>query len=535
MTQRDDRQAVAVSPAAIGPGRVTLTRLDGTWGAAAVIVDTVQDVDLVPGRYRLNFHPFSYAEGDALEREVTVTAGTTRLDLNDIAPAQVTPEPRITRFIRPSYQFDREGLDALMMPMNTVRGDFGFAAASRKGRAFDLEWSLMPGQALSGERAPLYVVLEKAEARALTIRVDGADEESAFPTTVILRLRIADRLPVLVIVPVFGGGTQVSITRRGTDPIVEVTPKDPALRSAIATLSETGREEAVPILDWLVRQTDGVPAAFWDRAVTALLEIHCQKRVQKASDEFHLEQDAAIIKAWLKAADADEPTHDLEQYILSALVRADDTGGPVFRYSYTLGLALLEALRGTAQDMAVRERAAKEWARWTKRGDRRILDGPFTVYEDDGTLAPPYAALSSWRGLARGTVAEEGFTLDPPKRRRGDWPDAFAALSGSFDPPDEIAALVAEIVGIPLAPTDFAQTERDSGIEQTKGALIVDLARFGWSIYNDLRLHDPDGPSLLAFQAAMDDQVGPRAEDMEDIYKAVIETIIRVGQVRRTP
>ena len=533
MTQRNDRQSVAVSPTAIGPGRVTLTRLDGTWGAAAVIVDTVQQVDLVPGRYRLNFHPFSYADGETLEHEVTVTSDTTRLDLDEIAQAQFVPKPRITRFIRPSYQFDHDGLEALMLPMSTVGGDFGFAAASRTGRQFELEWSAMPGEALSGEKPRLGVVLDGSAPHELTIRVDGADAESSFPATGIARLRVADRLPLLVITPVFAGGTQVSIARRGTDPIIEVRPNDPALRSAIAALSEADQDEAIPVLDWLVRQTDGAPSVFWDKVVTALLEIHCHKQVQEASHAFYWQQDAAIIKAWAKAADADEPTDELEQYILSALVKSHDTGGPIFSYSYTLALALLEALRGTAQNPTVRERAATEMAHWTARGDHRMLEGPFTIYEDDGTLDRPYAEIASWQSLATGTVADDGFRLDPPKLRHEARRDDLEALSGFSDPPDEIAALAAEIVGTSLTPTDFGQIARDPGLEQTKGAQIVELAQLGWVIYDYLRSLDPTGPTIAEFEAAMDEQVGARAEGMENIYKAVIKTTIHVGKMRR--
>ena len=532
-------QPVTLYPATIGPGRVTLMRLDAPGSVALVIVDTVQQVDLVPGRYLLNFHPFSSIRGDDLKQEVTVRADTTRLDLDEVIQAQPVLKPRNTHYIRPSYRTDSPGLKALFRPLDTIGGPFGFSPASRTGRAFDLAWSFLPGGATFTGRARLDALWGDAAYPELTVRVDGTDADSPLPVTGVLRLQVADRLPLMAVVPVFGGGTRISITHRGTDPIVETFPAAPALRSAIVALSEVDRKEAVPVLEWLTRQAGGGRTLFWDRVIIALLAIHCRMPMQEYADTFFEVQDAGVIKAWSRARHSDAAIGDTEAYVLSALKKAHQTGGPAFRQSYTLALALLEALRGTAQDRMVRKNAVTEMALWTTWGDRRVSDGPFTVYEDDGTLGPPYANIASWDALASGTVTDGGFRLHAAEDWAGYWPNSKEhgpeTIPDALDPAHEIATLCAGLVGIPLTESDFGQGARDPGAAPGEGAFIISLAALGWTLYTDHRSSTGEAPTPAQLKAALDEHVGERTGETgktEDIYGAVITMTILVGKTR---
>lgn len=487
----------------------------------------MQQVDLVPGRYLVNYHPFSGA--DVLEREVTVTADTVQFDLDTMEQVRPVLEPRTTRFIRPSYRFDHKGLETLTHSFDSIGGAFGFSPASRTGRDFDLEWAMLSwGDAFEG-RVHLDETSGTAASSALVVRIDGVNTD---PHIAVLRLKVAERLPLLAVVPVFAGGTRVYITHRGTDPIVEALSNDPTLRSAIAALSEVGQNEAEPVLDWLMRQTDGRQGAFWETVVIALLHIHCGKPMPEYYGALYPLQDMGIAKAWSVALHADAAIGEREAEVLSALMTVHGIGGPVFRYSYTLALSLLEALRGTAQGRGMREIAVKQMGRWIARGDRRVSDGPFTVYEDDGTLGPPYATIASWQSLASDTLTDGGFRLNAIEV----WPvnEERETMTDTPDPTQEIATLSAELIGIPLTSADFGQMSRDPAIVLGAGAIIVALAQLGWAIYTDLRAHEGRDPTSAELEAVMNEQVGERTGENEEIYEVVIQMTIRVGKTRTT-
>lgn len=101
-----------------------------------------------------------------------------------------------------------------------------------------------------------------------------------------------------------------------------------------------------------------------------------------------------------------------------------------------------------------------------------------------------------------------------------------------LDPVREIADQTAGTVGVDLTEDDMLQVSRDPATVLAAGAVIVALAQLGWAVYSDLSSRKEASPTAAELDSAMDEQLGDRTEDVEEIYKVVVETTVRVGKTR---
>lgn len=430
---------------------IRLLRMDGRDGADTVVMGsslTPAAVEVSPGRYSARLRSLTAAAAPVIQQDLEITAQTKQLDLTDLLASSRT----LALGLRPPQPFEYRAAmrQSALRPSSDDRKlsvETYFSASLRPNLDFGKPIGLVelsdrfeigisandPGD----ERG--WLPVSDVQVHALDLMPDGSlsiqlHGDARRRRRVRLTLAIAGRPAIRVPLPMFAEGCRILISPLEVDgradALVRIEAVDPRKQTLVAALRRLDPDEALSMLRW-ASPDEGAPL---DTAMNILLHKHQDVwaatvaalvlgrsfRLDKVADwAFNLERlsphigDAGVAAAWAQATDRTLAPDAREASVLDRLIRARRIGMPAFKATQGMALELLNAIRGTSKDAAIRASARHELDIWTRRAGHRLFEGPYFIWEQAGqSLRRGTLPEDRYCRIAVGRLTERSFFID---------------------------------------------------------------------------------------------------------------------------
>ncbi len=234
---------------------------------------------------------------------------------------------------------------------------------------------------------------------------------------------------IRVPVPLYREGVSIFLhPRMGKDSVdfwIGLDAKDPAIEALVVALERMGREDALATLS---SNGGGIDDAIlilgkkrrdlWAATVAALILArtgNVGNRLQwfhNLADWAPHIADAPISAAWAEAARGEGDTIQIEARIFELLERSMAIGAPNFTAGHMMGLELLDSLRSTASDKAMRSAADGRYRQWMSRSKSRLFESAYLMWEHLGTsLTKGKLPDQRYLSVASGELGLNGFAI----------------------------------------------------------------------------------------------------------------------------
>lgn len=428
MTNGPNLRRVNFQSSREGAYRVKLVGEDPTSVSTALMMDRLAEpLQLQPGRYTAYIEDFA-------------SPGQTVQEIH--VPAGVGEEPLVIALDEEEHPYGAASLWRPSRPSRNVPGDaFNpwektsiFKSEAEEGvrsRKFSVGLSCDRNPCgRGGWRAaelPFEQSIDPADSSLILTFSQPADWRK-FPRwrlTVSVEDDVAWRVPLAL----FRGGLVIRLsptaTASGPDVAVRMMPKAPRTAALVGGLQKHFPDQPDALIEW----SSGSPVESalsslaekmsdpWAAAAAALLLVRCGEVARVAqwvtnlNDRFPWLGDASVAAAWAGAATSPD-ARQVEARALELLIQGRRRGAPYFAASNVLALEMLGALATGSLESAVRARARRERAIWSRHGRRTMRTGVFLSWERSGAgLTTGDLPAANYEVVARGRLTPERISL----------------------------------------------------------------------------------------------------------------------------
>jgi hypothetical protein len=237
---------------------------------------------------------------------------------------------------------------------------------------------------------------------------------------------------IRVPVPLFRDGVVVQLTplARGSTPDfgIEVVALNDRVEALVMALKYMARSDALSTLNWASKV--GYNSAIevfahkkkdlWAATVAALILVRGGNETAPLTWFRNLVDlapniaDARIALAGALALSSVEQVDTTEQQIFEQLKSSEEIGAPNFVAAHQLALDLLDGLRTAAVDTQIRGASRELYARWARRSRKRLLEGPYAIWQhlNRGQLRRGRLPSKRYLQVAEGRLGPDGWYLE---------------------------------------------------------------------------------------------------------------------------